>query len=191
MYLQEVTTGNSTGLPVTLGEGKDHLRITASNQDDDIKDKLFEATEYCQRRISGHRQFMPKTFDAVSRAFPWRITLPMPPLQSVTAVQFIPTTGSTYSTVSTTGYNVFTPTDAPGFIEPELGETWPTAKDQADGVRVRFVAGYASRAVVPRTVKAAVKMKLEQLHDPERVDEEEVEQSIDRLLGTNEYGFYG
>lgn len=191
MYLQEVSTGNSTGLPVTLPEAKRHLRITSAETDDDINDKLHEATKFCERRISGWRQFMPKTYDALSRSFPWRITLPRPPLQSVTSIAYIPTTGSTHTTLSSTAYNVFTPTEQPGFVEPELGESWPTPKDQADSVRVRFVAGYASAAMVPRTAKAAIKLKLEQLFDPERVDEQDMEKTIDRLLGTNEWGSYG
>ena len=157
--------------------------------DDQIKDQLSEATQWCERRISGGRQFMPKTYDQFSNGFPWRFTLPLPPLQSAT-IAYIPTTGSTHTTLSSTAYNVFTPTDQPGFIEPELGEAWPTAKDQADSVRVRFVAGYASAAEVPRTAKAAIKLKLEHLYDPERVNEEQMEKTIDRMLGTNEYGAY-
>jgi len=181
--------------PVTLATAQEHLRNTDDQELGSIRQKLKAATDFCQRRISGHRQFMPATYELVLEDFPGadrdeEIELPRPPLQSVTHIKYYDDDG-TLQTVSTGDYNVITPSDDPGYVEPAFGETWPTTRSRSDAVTVRFSAGYASRAKVPETIKEAILLKLEHLWDPERVKEADISRAIDDLLGCNTYGHYG
>lgn len=188
--LQLITA--STGTPVTLEEAKDHLRVTDSNSDADITRKLRSATDYCQRAISGNKQFMGATFDLIMEAFPFSdapIELPMPPLKSVTSVGFINSTGGS-TTMPSTDFITTTPTDYPGRITPAFNATWPSPRQQANAVTIRFVAGYDTAEDVPDSVKQAVLLKLEQFYDPARVDLKTIDEVVGQLLGGSEYGNY-
>jgi uncharacterized phiE125 gp8 family phage protein len=187
----------STGDPITLTDAKEHLYITSNDRDVEIAAMLSAATNYCQRRIGGHRQFVQATYDGVVPAWPidQRLTMDLPPLSSVTSVKYFDSDG-TEQTLSSTAYDTVTPTDSPGYIEPVFGTTWPTARNQHNAVTVRFVAGYGSADEVPDTVKAAIKLTLGHLfcNRSEVVTGTIVtamKKGVDALLACNEYGHYG
>jgi len=188
MELRLITA--STGPPLALRDVQDHLYNYDDDRGPDMIRKLGAATEYCQREVIGRRQFMPATYDAIMPAFPFdRITLPIPPLKSITSIKYYDSNG-TEQTLSSTAYSSVTPTDDPGFVEPAFGEVWPTTRDRADAVTVRFVAGYASRAEVPQSIKEAVLLKTEHLYDPGRVKEADVTRAVSDLMNQYEYGHY-
>lgn len=198
MILKTVTAATTT--PVSLQEAKDHLYVTADTWNDDITRKLREAVDFCQRRIPGNRQIMSATYDAVLPEFPCHdqsIRLPVPPLQRIAYVKYydssgvLKTWGTTNGTTASTGYyTTVTPTHEPGTIEPAYGKVWPSTRARQDAVTIRFVAGYTSGSAVPGTLKAAVKLKLEHLFDPGRVDEQVMTRTINDLLALNSYGAY-
>lgn len=187
----------STGQPVSLEEAKDHLRVTDTNSDADIARKLRASTDFCQRSIGGHKQFMEATYDLVMEDFPPRdgkLELPLPPLRSITSVTYITSTGGT-TTMPSTDFITVTPTDEPGFIEPAFSATWPSPREQANAVTVRFVAGYDTEQGVPDTIKQAIMLMLGHFY----VNREavvtgtiatEVDLAVKQLLGANEYGNY-
>lgn len=76
------------------------------------------------------------------RRHDWRqITVPLPPLQSVTSIKYIDTTG-TEQTLDPTLYIVDTSVE-PSKIVPAVGQCWPEVQCQPGAVKIRFVAGYA------------------------------------------------
>lgn len=202
-YLRTITAATTT--PVSLQEAKDHLYLTANDRDDDIARKLREAVDWCERRITGGFQFMTAVYEIGLDEFPdgqndddCRLELPVPPLQKVNFVKYrapatgtLTTFGTTNGSTGSTGYYyTVKPTNAPGFIAPAYGQSWPATRAQPEAVTVRFTAGYSAQSSVPASIKAAVKLKLEELFDPERGEPERVERAIKSLLLANEYGAY-
>ncbi len=185
-------TNASTRLPVEMEEAKDHLRVTSDRYLGDLRGKIRGATDFCQRQVSGFRQFMSATYTGTMRSFPLDngpIEFPMPPLQGTPVVTYITSTGGS-TTLSSTAYTTVNPTETPGFIEPVFGKTWPSTRDQANAVTLIFVAGYAATRDVPDSIKQAVLLKTEHLWDPERVDEKDMKQAVMDLMNGHEYGHY-
>jgi len=188
----------TTGPPVTLGEAKVHLRVTDAAEDADIRRKVNAATEFCQRRIPGHRQFMPATWDFVMDGFPDSITLPLPPAQSIKWIKYYDADGTLTTLVSTatsTAIVSMFPTDDPATIEPAYGSAWPTVRAQLDAVTVRYVAGYEDREAVPDTIKEAILLTLGHYYENREAvavgaPSHEVQMSVDSLLNVNAHGHY-
>src|SRR5690606_14420890 len=85
------------------------------------------------------------------------IKLPRPPLQSVTSVTYVDEAGVSH-TLSSASYIVDTDSE-PGRLVLKAGESWPSETLQAaNGVRVRYAAGYGAAAAVPEKFKLAVKL---------------------------------
>ena len=94
----------STALPVTMEEAKDHLHVTNDRYLGAIRGKVRGAVDYCQRLVSGHRQFMSATYTGTIRDFPRNdgpIVFPMPPLQSKPTVAYVTSTGGSTTLSST------------------------------------------------------------------------------------------
>jgi hypothetical protein len=53
----------------------------------------------------------------------------------------------------------------PGLIAPAYGETWPATRNEMNAVRVRFVAGYGSKADVPEILKTWAKVRINTLYE--------------------------
>jgi uncharacterized phiE125 gp8 family phage protein len=65
-------------------------------------------------------------------------------------------TNGTQQTIDSSDYQVDTASTL-GRVAPARGETWPSIDDEAfNPVRVLYVAGYASSALVPATIKLAI-----------------------------------
>lgn len=74
-----------------------------------------------------------------------RISLPRPPLQSVSSVTYVASDG----TMATLGSGLFqVSTDSsPGYIEPAYGQTWPVVRSETvDAVKITYVAGFGDDA---------------------------------------------
>lgn len=70
------------------------------------------------------------------------IYCPRPPLQTVTSVQYLDTTGTLQTLVQNTDYLVDTSGEQ-GRITPQYGTVWPWARAQINSVYVTYTAGYA------------------------------------------------
>jgi len=101
-----------------------------------------------------NRAYMDRTYDLALDYFPsMPINLPMPPLKSVTSIQYTDQDGLT-TTVTATDYIVDT-IGEPGRVAFAKGKCWPSVTLQAvNGVVIRFVAGFDE---VPENVKLAIK----------------------------------
>jgi len=99
------------------------------------------------------RYLITQTVDAYFDDFPGGCDrrIHLPPLQSVTSITYIDLDGTTQTLVNTE--YLVNDKSSPCWIEEAFGKTWPTVRQQANAVRVRFVAGYGSAAAVPACIK--------------------------------------
>ena len=150
--------------PISLTEAKAHLRINHTDQDTLIELYIKAATAY----VDGENGFLGRalvtqTWELVIDEFPTEgeILLPLPPLQSVTSIEYDDGDGLP-QTLATSEYTVDTVSE-PGWVT--FGEGgWPTTFDGINAVRIRYVAGYSPSsdsppdltANVPASIKAAM-----------------------------------
>lgn len=188
----------SSGAPVSLTRAKTYLRASSTESEENaaIAQHLRAAAEYCEKRVPGRVTFMRRTYRGLLGGFPSsRIELPRPPLWVSTgsttevAVRYVNSSGA-LTTLSSTVYQVIASEDRPAHLVPRHGQSWPSARDQDDAVRVDWRAGYGTTGDVPDLAKAAVLLKLEHLFDPERLGRLRVDDLLDNLLGGFEYGHY-
>lgn len=141
--------------PVTVDECKEELGIidtTDTSQDVRLTRLIKEATAIVER--DSRRQILTQTWQLSLDAFPceeielWRV-----PVASVAFVKY--TTDEELTTWATTNYATDL-TSEPARIQPVSGTYWPGTDDCVNAVLVQWVAGYASAALVPHEIKAAV-----------------------------------
>lgn len=183
-----VVTTPPTAEPVTLEEARLHLRVSDDSEDEQLDGLIKAAREYVETRID--RALMTQTIRLSLDRFPaYEIRLPKPPLQSVTSVQYIDGAGAT-QTVSASDYRVDTYTE-PGRIEPVT--VWPVADARVAAVRVTYVAGFTSAALVPQTIKQAMLLLMTHWYENRSAVGRPggpVELAVASLLGMNWSGSY-
>lgn len=101
------------------------------------------------------RSLGTQTWDYVADAFPsGGISIPLPPLQSVTYVRHVSAeTGLEVTLTEGTDYSVDL-FNEPGWVMPGAAG-WPSTMDTFNAVRIRFVAGYQT---VPDPIKHGIKL---------------------------------
>jgi uncharacterized phiE125 gp8 family phage protein len=171
--------------PVTLGETKAHLRIDGADDDALIAGYILAARRYAEGYT--RRAFVTQTWDyTIDRQWPYvqsdcylvrRITLPLPPLQSVSSITYVDNDGNT-QTLAADQYVVKTD-DTSGVIEPAYNVTWPDVRWQLSAVTVRFVAGWTQ---IPDEIRTAIMLHVEILFDRNPNDRELLESARDCLL---------
>lgn len=131
--------------PVTVAQAKAFARVEHS-EEETIWDRWItaarvEAETYTQRCLISTTLVMK--FDE------WPeddiILLPRAPLSSVSSVKYLAPSTGTETTIDSSDYSVLS-SQEPARIVPAFGETWPTARDFYEAIRVTFVAGYGSSA---------------------------------------------
>lgn len=147
--------------PLSLAEAKQHLRVVASD-DDSYVTALITAARLQAEQLTG-RQLINATWDLYLDEFPYGcdavILLPKSPLVSVTSIVYTATDG-TSTTITASDYIVSTSRE-PGQVSLAYGAAWPVARDVADAVRVRYVAGYgAAGSSVPEPIRQAMKLMI-------------------------------
>jgi uncharacterized phiE125 gp8 family phage protein len=141
--------------PVTKAEIKQHLRLDGS-EDDGYLDGLIAAARKHAETATG-RALITQTWYARLDGFPRIIRLPWPTLQTVTAVTYIDSNGTT-QTLAATEYTVNTYSE-PGTIIEAYGKSWPSTRDVENCVTVEYTCGYgATAASVPEGIRHAIKM---------------------------------
>jgi uncharacterized phiE125 gp8 family phage protein len=147
-----------TLMPVDIAEAKAYARVEISD-DDPLFQLLANAARRFYEDYTGRtavtttwRIKLDSFFDA-----PWYceeegvLRLPRPPLQSVSSVAYLDSNEDS-DTWASSDYTVDTDSE-PGRLLPAYGEDWPTTLDHPNTVTITFVAGYASVALVPESVK--------------------------------------
>lgn len=158
-----------TAFPLSLEETKLHLRVDGADDETLITALIAAATAHFDG-VTGilGRSLMPQTWDLFLDAFPdgREIELPLPPLVSVTGLYYLdPVTGIEGAAWTATNYTVDT-YSKPGRVVLKPTSEWPTPiYDGINAVRVRYVAGYASAALVPAPIKAAMLLTIGDLYE--------------------------
>jgi uncharacterized phiE125 gp8 family phage protein len=139
--------------PITLEEARSHLQVVADDQDELLELMIAAATRRAQ--AEQHRTLLTTTFDWSIDAWPCsrKIVIPGPPLQSVTSIAYLDPDGVA-QTLAANQYRVITGT--PGLVIPAVDVQWPSLLQQPASVTIRYVAGYASHALVPASTKYAI-----------------------------------
>lgn len=143
--------------PITLQEAKLHLRVDSNDDDTLITSLITSAREYCEDFLN--RALITQTWDLTLDDWPDEdyIKVPLPPLQSVTSVTYYDTDNN--ATVMDAADYFVDDQSEPGRVHLAYGESWPsTTLRPANGVVVRFVAGYGNAANVPQKIKQAMLM---------------------------------
>jgi len=145
--------------PLSTGEFKDFARITDNTEDHLIDSWGLAAREKVEDDT--RRALITQTWDWILDEFPDSsgavLTVPLPPLQSVTSITYVDTNGNSQIWAAA-DYQVDTDSTQ-GRIMPAYGQSWPSTRDQMQAVTVRFVAGYGDNAVdVPERLLNAMKV---------------------------------
>jgi len=157
--ISTVAGGSPAVQALTLAYVKQHIRALGTTDDTLTSVYIDAAASYFEEQTG--RQLLTATREAWIDAFPFvggsgsdaRIELPKPPLQSVTSVKYIDSSGvlQSYQGGSPLA-NLFTtsipvgPYAQRGFVEPVSGGVWPIARAQTGTVRIRYVCGYGNTA---------------------------------------------
>jgi uncharacterized phiE125 gp8 family phage protein len=163
------------GLPVTLQELKDHLRITVSTEDTYLTRLLTVATAAVEQYL--HRKFINQTLDlwldfvseyrdgiaSMAPGFPSEVAraieLPFAPFSSITHVKAYDLNDAATTLAYDTDYATDSTKDDFSLCRVLLkyGRTWPCPLRSYLAVNVRYVVGYgAAAANIPEDVKQAV-----------------------------------
>jgi uncharacterized phiE125 gp8 family phage protein len=151
--------------PVSLTEAKAYLRVEIDDDDDLVLGLITAARVYCESYTKS--QFITATYKLILDQFPVvssgftyvgpQLRLPLPPLQSVTTVQYLDMDGNLQN-LNTDLYTIDTDSK-PGRIVPVYYQPFPVTRPQPAVVQVTFVAGYGDNGTtVPESVKTAIKL---------------------------------
>lgn len=132
---------------LSLTDVKNHLRITASDDDDALR--LFIAA--IRRKTENYlgKTLVTSTWEYKADSFSEEIELPMSPVQSITSVSYVDTDGIT-QTFSNIQF------DAKGRLKPSFNNSWPSTRDQFDAVTVTYLAGQTHAGNVDQDIKLAM-----------------------------------
>lgn len=145
--------------PVTLTEAKAQLRVLTSDEDTLIGALIDTAVALLDGRngMLG-RAIVTQAWRLKIHSFPGWIELPMPPLQAVSSITYLDTSGVS-QTLAADQYIVDTGTFV-GRIRPAYNVVWPLTQPIAYAVTVNFTCGYGAASAVPRTIKQAMLMMI-------------------------------
>lgn len=156
MRLELVTA--PTTEPISLAEAGVHLRVDAEEESGAINLAIQRAREEAETRMA--RALITQTWRVTLDAFPanGEIELPMPPLQSVSSVQYVDENG-TLQTLDSSNYTVDSSGEK-GRLFLAYGKSWPSIRIEENAVRVEFVAGYGAASAVPAKFRAWMLMRI-------------------------------
>jgi uncharacterized phiE125 gp8 family phage protein len=150
--------------PISLDEVKEHLRVGGDDEDALIQGYLAAARAWAE--LYTGRAFVTQTWQAHFAGWPAdsALELPMPPLQSVSWVQYATAAGDLL-TLDASAYRVVTSRE-PGCVLLAPGKQWPAeALDVGLPVAVQFVCGYGNPSDVPDGVKQAIRWLTGHMHE--------------------------
>ncbi len=173
--------------PVTLDECKSQLRLQSPDDDPLILSYIAAARSYVES-VAG-QQLVTATWEWKTDGFQPMFFLPHPPLQSVTSIAYIDTSGTT-QTLATSVYQTDT-ASVPGRIMVAQGQSWPAVQSATfNTVTITYVAGHGAQGVVPENYKQAIRLLVAH-QDRERTPvlvgmaSKELEFTVNSLLWTD------
>ena len=142
--------------PVSLAELKLQARIDADLTEEDELLDLYIRVATGQVENETGRQLLPATWVYRASRFPCCgvLTLPRPPLLSVTSVVYVDGAGAS-QTWASSNYVVQTASDTEQ-LSLAYGVSWPSVRSQHTAVTITYRAGYASSRLVPQPLRMAI-----------------------------------
>lgn len=174
--------------PVSLTEAKARLKVTTTDFDADITAMIGAARAAAENETGV--ALVTQTWSLYLDAFPARrvITIPRPPLASVTWIKYYDADG-VQQTLSSSTYYVAVGVD-PGRVVLKQSQTWPTIEQgRPEAIEVRFVAGVAA-ASVPKEVSDAILLIVAHRFENPGGDDKAIPAAARRLLNGSEFGGY-
>ncbi len=162
--MSSTQTVSPSTTPISVAEAKQHLRIDHDGDDNYIATLIAVATANVEEFL--RKAMIQQTRREDVHEFPAaQFVLELPPLQSVTSLEYTATDGST-ATVGSTVYDVDV-VNIPGRVILGKDQTWPTPiESQHDAVRLTYVTGYATASsAVPPTYQHALKLLIERYYE--------------------------
>lgn len=145
-----------------LDEVKAHLRIVGTDEDSHLERLMLAAEQWCEAETG--RALCTQTWKFRLDCFPCgEIVVPHPPLQSITAIQYVDTAGAT-QTLAAPDYQVDIYTE-PARVASGYGLSWPATREVYNAVTVTAVCGYLNAAAVPQKLKQAMLLVLAHLYE--------------------------
>jgi uncharacterized phiE125 gp8 family phage protein len=146
-------------LPVTLAEAKAHLRVDHADEDTLISTYVDAATAHVEGPHGIGIALVEQQWELTLDGFPTVIYLPIYPVLSVDAVEYIDGDGVTQTVAS---FQSDTASN-PARITPDDGASWPPPKRVLNAVTIRFTTGYAPdglnyQANIPQDLKNAIQL---------------------------------
>lgn len=173
--------------PVTVDDFKSHSRIDADEEDASTITGYLKASRKLVETYL-RRQLITATYRFSLDRFPCDcIELPLPPVQSVSALAYVDSDGTT-QTWDSSNYRLDTYSE-PARIEPAYNVSWPTIRCVSNAVNVTFVCGYGAAGAVPDTIKTAIKITTAVLFEMRDVSAPLPEQAK-HLLMSERWGSY-
>lgn len=151
----KMITGPATE-PVTVSELKTHLRIDSTTEDTYLSTLIQTAREDCEQ--FQNRAYITQTWERVLDTWPrFPFRLPMPPLVSVTRIDYHDTLDVEITWAAS---NYYVDTDSePGRVGLGYNIVLPTTTLRAlNAIKIQYVAGYGAAADVPQRIKHAILM---------------------------------
>lgn len=147
--LRLTRTTDASAEPISLTDAKAHLRVTSTDEDDLITNLIKEVRDHTENYLS--RALINQTWKLYLDFFPSVISIPRPPLSSVTTIEYVDTDGVT-QTLANSVYTVDTDAE-PGLIYEAYNQNWPTHRDVQKAITITFVGGYgASSSSIPPAI---------------------------------------
>ncbi len=147
--------------PISVADAKDYPHVVSLSEDALIALLVKAAREFGEAITN--RAWVTQTWELVLDGFPTGgIVIPLPPLQSITSVKYIDEDGYE-QTLDSSLYHADVDSE-PGLIVPAYGESWPSARDEINAVRVRFVAGWLTTDAIPEMLKMWLKVRVGTLY---------------------------
>lgn len=187
--------------PLVLADVKNFLRVDSANTaDDTLITGLITAARNRAETITG-RSLIRSNWIYYLDSFPYNwqtntaparntinrfvdwwaenqvIRMPKAPLQSVTAINYMPSGGGTYVTLSPSYYTVDTSSN-PGTIYPVANYYWPYTWVIHNAVQIEFVAGYT---YVPEPILMAMRLMITDWYE-NRADSATINTAASTLL---------
>jgi uncharacterized phiE125 gp8 family phage protein len=102
-----------------------------------------------------HRALLTQTWQAKFDYFPRCIELTLPPIQSVTSIQYLTDDGDT-ATLLSSAYRVSGLGTWRTEIAPVPGTSWPTTQGVREAVTATFITGHNTADDVPSPIRQAI-----------------------------------
>lgn len=147
-----------TDEPVTLADAKAHLKVEHDDEDGLIASLISAARGQCEHLLE--RGVARQTVMLSIDEFPADgIRLPMSPVVQIDSVEYVDADGTTQTMAPADYY--LDDSQSPNWLLPAYGSGWPSARMEANAVRVTYQVGFET---CPAEIRSWILLKVGSLY---------------------------